>query len=274
LKVPSPVGTPINISRMRRWTSAFASYRHQVSEAAISDWLDQFGNDKDVGARLLDVVDFYSLDRISGGYRDALLSLPGWSKSVNQRTGKWRFAALARSAGESGDAMLHRFRIANRLDGAKYDDLFIHPSQILLQDLGADDSLVLIDDFVGTGESVKKIWESGYAELVPEIGKVYLIVIVALDRGRQLVNEKTSMTCVPAHQLTESDNFFADENNHFSNEEKACILAKCSVAKKKEPKGYGDCGLVVIFAHRCPNNSLPILHVEHNRWVALFPRHG
>jgi hypothetical protein len=237
--------------------------------------MDQFAIvDRDVAARLLDVVDFYSVDRISGAFRTALAALPGWCRDQRQRRGKWRFAGLSRSAGESADAMMHRFRVANRLDGKQFNDLFIHPSQILLEKLGVDDTLVLIDDFVGTGDSVCTAWEESYAELVAGIGKVYLVVVAAITDGRVRVGKETSITCMPGHELTSGDNFFAAQCGAFTNIEKDTILKYCKKAHKKEPKGYRDCGLVLTFQHRCPNNTLPIFHVDHNRWTGLFPRHG
>jgi len=274
LRAPSAVGAPINAARLRRWALDFSSYRHQISERAVSDWIDQFKDDRDVAARLLDVVDFYTIDRISGCFRTVLASLPGWHVDPNRRAGKWRFAAMAGSAGESGDAMMHRFRVANRLDGAKYSELFIYRSEILLADLGADDTLVLIDDFIGTGESVCLAWKRAFEELVPGIGKVYLLVVAALEQGKQKVETDTSATCVAANDLVQSDNFFAKENTHFSDADKEIVLKHCRKAHKNQPQGFGDCGLVLAFQHRCPNNSLPVLHADNGRWCSLFPRHG
>lgn len=275
MKAPRPVGTPINAQRRRQWTNNFATYRHQVSEQTVSDWLDQFDNDhRDVAARLLDVVDFYSVDRISGAFRTALAALPDWHKDHRRRNGKWRFAGLSHSAGESADAMMHRFRIASGLDGRKYDELFIHPSQILTEKLGPDDTLVLIDDFVGTGNSVCSAWDKSFAELVYDIGKVYLMVVAATQVGRLKVENETSMTCVAGQELTNGDNFFAAQCGAFSNAEKATVLVYCQKANRKEPKGYKDSGLVLAFQHRCPNNTLPIFHMDTNRWTGLFPRHG
>jgi hypothetical protein len=275
IESPQPRGTSIDAQRRRRWTHNFSTYRYQVSEQSVRDWIEQFANDhRDVAARLLDVVDFYSIDRISGAFRAALAALPGWDRREQQRTGKWRFAGLSRSAGESADAMMHRFRVANGLDGKNFNHLFIHPSQILLEKLGTDDTLVLIDDFVGTGDSVCSAWKESFAELVPGIGKVYLVVVAAIVRGRVRVGEETSITCVPGQELTNADNFFAAQCDAFTNAEKEAIFKYCQKAHKKEPKGYKDCGLVVIFQHRCPNNTLPIFYVENNRWTGLFPRHG
>jgi hypothetical protein len=227
-----------------------------------------------LAARLLDVVDFYSVDRISAAFRTAVAALPGWHNDPQQRAGKWRFAGLSRSAGESADAMMHRFRVANGLDAKKYNELFIHPSQILLEGLGPDDTLVLIDDFVGTGDSVCSAWEESFAELVVGVGRVYLIVVAALRDGRVRVAEETSMTCLAGQELTADDNFFGDQCAIFNDDEKRVMLTYCRRASRREPKGYKECGLVLTFQHRCPNNSLPVLHVENSRWTGLFPRHG
>lgn len=275
MKDPRPRGTPIDAQRRRRWTGNFSTYRHQVSEQSVVEWLDQFEKKhRDVAARLLDVVDFYSVDRISGAFRSALAALPDWHKTEGQRAGMWRFAGLSRSAGESADAMMHRFRVANGLDGRKFNHLFIHPSQIVLEKLGADDTLVLVDDFVGTGDSVCSAWSESFSELVPDVGRIYLVVVVAIANGRLRVQQETSLTCFPGTELTESDIFFATQCGAFTKDEKEAVLRYCRRAHRKEPKGYKDCGLVVTFQHRCPNNSLPIFHVDNTRWTGLFPRHG
>jgi hypothetical protein len=275
VRPPEPSGTPINAQRRRRWTNNFSTYCHQVSEQTLGDWIEQFSaNHRDIAARLLDAVDFFSVERIAGAFRTALAALPGWNSDEQQRRGKWRFAALSRSAGESGDAMMHRFRVANGLDAKKFNALFIHPSQILTEQLGADDTLVLIDDFIGTGDSVCSAWEQSFAEMLFDVGKVYLVVVAATRTGRLRVEAETSMTCVPGKELTERDNFFAAECVMFSEAEKTAVLTYCRRANSKDPKGYKGCGLVLTFQHRCPNNSLPIFHADNHRWTAIFPRHG
>lgn len=273
MKAPKAAGTPINAQRLRRWVNNFSSYRQQISQDTVADWIDQFNDNRDVAARILDTVDFYTIDRISACFRDTLRGLPGWNEDPKKRVGKWRFAAMSRSAGESGDAMMHRFRVANKLDGAKHSELFIYRSEILLAGLGADDTLVLVDDFVGTGGSVCKAWKNAFEELVPGIGKIYLLVVAALDEGKRKVEQDTPLTCIAANDLSNTDKFFSDQNKHFSKKEKEVVLAHCQKAHKKEPKGFGECGLVLVFQHRCPNNSLPILHADNNHWFGLFPRH-
>jgi hypothetical protein len=275
VKRPRDRGTPVDIRRIRAWVADFGAYRHAVSEATIAAWLEQFASaeDKDAAARILDCVEFYGNDRVAAAYRAALNSLPGWHADVQQRTGQWRFAALSQGGGESGDNMLYQFRLANSLSGKAHKEMFIHPSQLMLQKLGANDTVVFLDDFVGTADQVCGAWRDSFAELVAGIGHVYLIVVAAVDNARRRIETETEIRLVSAHELTDSDNLFSASCVHFSDAEKASLGTYCATADHKRPRGYGDCGLVVVFQHRCPNNSIPALHRSHNRWTPIFPRH-
>lgn len=274
MRAPKAAGIAIDAPRIAEWLQSFAQYRSQVTAERVHTWLGQFSvGDRDVAARLLDSVDFYHGDRIEDALRTALATLPGWHREETQRQGRWRFAAMSQSAGESGDSMLHMFRIANQLTRSKYNELFITPSRILQQGLGPDDSLVLLDDFVGTGDQVCKAWGAGFSELAAGVGRVYLLVVAACQGGKQRVEAETGLNVLSADELAEADNVFSDACTHFPAEDKARILKYCRRAKPKNPKGHGDSGLVVVFAHRCPNNSLPALHaMRRNHWRPLFPR--
>ena len=79
---------------------------------------------------------------------------------------------------------------------------------------------------------------------------------------------------MPAHELHESDNVFSDKCKHFTNADRAKLLNYGKIADKRNQMGFGDCGFVIVFQHRPPNNSIPILHADHSKWTGLFPRHG
>jgi hypothetical protein len=242
--------------------------------ASVGAWLDQFENgDKDVAARVLDVVDFVSLERTAAFYKVGLKSLQGWHADPAQRQGRWRFCPWSTSAGESGDSMLHNFRVANGLAKRPQNDLFIYPSGILQAGLGADDSLVFVNDFIGTGSEVCEAWNEIFAELTVGVGNVYLLVAVACRHGRVRVSTDTDVQVVSGQELADGDNLFDTACTHFSADEKATVLEYASLADKRRPKGFGELGLVVVFQHRCPNNSIAILHAESKKWTPLFPRH-
>jgi hypothetical protein len=286
MRRPSAPGTAIDAKRYKRWVSRFASYREGVINITIESWLRQFeDNDQDLAARVLDVVDFYGQSQVNAAYRQALASLPGWDVSAAKRMGNWRFAAMSGSAGESGDAMLYQFRIANGLDPKRFDDLFVSRADLfrlpMLPDndpkkMGKDDVVVLLDDFSGTGDQVCAAWndpETSFGALLAGVGHVYLVLVAASTAARKRISDDTSMSPFPVHELRESDNVFSDHCTHFTKSDKASLLRYCTIADSRLPKGFGDCGFVVVFQHRTPNNSIPILHKDNRRWTGLFPRH-
>src|SRR4051794_14153052 len=168
MRAPKHRGSPVDMARMRGWVEEFAGYRIAVNEGRIGRWLQQFEEaDRDLAARLLDVVDFIGNDQIAAAFREALSGLPGWSPDENRRSGRWFFVAFSSSAGESGDQMLHRFRTANNLAGRRYDYLFHYRSELLMLAPGEEDTVVLIDDFAGTGNQACQAWEEVYRELLP-----------------------------------------------------------------------------------------------------------
>lgn len=288
MRHPGARGTAIDTKRYKQWTSRFGSYRSGVNNLAIDNWLQQFEEaDRDLAARILDAVDFYDQGRIHAAYQKTLktLELQGWHKSASKRRGHWRFAAMSSSAGESGDAMLHNFRVANGLDSKIFNELFVSRSDLfrlpMLPDgdpnkLGPNDVVILLDDFSGTGTQVCDAWNdpvTSFGALLAGVGKVYLVVIAASNLARQKISSETEISLLPSNELDESDNVFSGYCKHFTKADKDKLLQYGKIASTRNPKGFGDCGFVVVFQHRPPNNSIPILHADHQRWTGLFPRH-
>jgi hypothetical protein len=184
---------------------------------------------------------------------------------------------MSASAGESGDAMLHQFRIANGLDGKQFGGLFVHLSDLFREPKSAEDVVVLLDDFSGTGKQVCDAWNdpaTSFGSLLAGAGKVYLIVVAASKAARKRISHETDICPLPAHELDDSDNVFSDQCKHFTKTDRVKLLQYCKRADRKHPQGFGGCGFVVVFQHRSPNNSIPILHADHANWTGLFPRHG
>jgi hypothetical protein len=271
-------GTAIDAKRYRQWISRFGSYRAGIINVIIQSWLNQFrAADRDLAARVLDAVDFYGQSQILAAYRQALAALDGWHILPSKRKGTWRFAAMSESAGESGDAMLHQFRIANNLDSRQLNELFVSRSDLFREPKSSDDVVVLLDDFSGTGTQVCDAWnnpETSFGSLLAGAGKVYLILVAASKSARKRISAETTLCPVPAYELREGDNVFSDHCKHFTKADRLTLLHYGKIADKKRPRGFGDCGFVVVFQHRSPNNSIPILHADHSKWIGLFPRHN
>lgn len=273
MKRPRPPGSPIDAGRVHGWLADFAGYRVNVNEGRIDRWLAQFEErHRDTAARLLDTVDFITNEQIAAAYRQALGSLPGWHLTAARRRGRWRFVPFSFSAGESGDSMLHVFRVANGLQHHRYNELFVHLRDLPGEELGPDDSVVFVDDFSGTGDQAVRNWKEALAELLPEEPSVFLVLYAAGVEARRRINQETKLSVVAHAILGHADNVFHDRCRHFTAADKGALLDYCNRAHSREPRGYGACGFVLVFAHRCPSNSIPILHVSNRRWEGLFRR--
>jgi len=273
MKHPKPRNAAIDNSRYSSWRETFAGYRQSVTDGSIDRWLEQFhANDKDVAARILDSVDFISGAQINDSFRQFLAGLPGWNIDENQRKGKWRFVPFTSSSGESGDSMTHKFRHANSLGSKNYKELFIYRRDLPSQMLTQEDTVVFIDDFSGTGKQVCDYWKE-LPELLPEQPTTYLVLVGINNKARKKIEEETDLQVVSQFDFDDTDNLFSDHCTHFSSDEKDKILSYCRKADRRYPKGSGECGMVLVFAHNTPNNSIPILHTNHGAWEGLFKRY-
>lgn len=273
MRNPGRRGGPRDTERFNGWVERFAGYHSRVSIARIERWLAQFTEDhRDLAARILDAVDFYRPDQLAGAYRSILGALPGWSRNAPQRQGRWRFVAFSIRSGESGDSMLATFRRANDLTGARFNELFAYKADLLKENLGPEDTVVFVDDFAGTGDQAINAWKEALGELLPRRPKAFLVLVVAVQQALRRIAEETPLMVRTFRHLRPRHNFFANECTYFSRAEKGTVLRYCRRADKSNPQGYGSCGLLVVMAHRCPNNSLPILHGRSTAFRGLFPR--
>lgn len=265
-------GAAIDGNRFNRWLSTFSGYRNPVTRGMIELWLDQFSlEDRDTAARLLDAILFIGNQNIHTSFRELVNGLDGWSKSKPKRSGRWYFVPFSGSAGESGDSMVHTLRMALSMTKREYSELFVYRSDLVAKRLGPDDTVVLVDDFSGTGNQACESWGI-FQELLTGKPRTLLLLVAATETALKKISAQTEMEPLCATTLTRRDDLFDTRCTHFSNAEKSKILEYCKRANPQKPKGYGDAGLLVVLAHRTPNNTLPILHYASARWQGLFPR--
>jgi hypothetical protein len=270
---PGGRGRPLDTERFAGWVEKFAGYHSHVSRARIEEWLAQFTqDDRDLAGRILDAVEFYRPDQLAAAYRSILGSLPGWSRTASQRQGRWRFVAFSIRSGESGDIMLAAFRKANNLTATRFGELFVYKADLLKENLGPEDTVVFVDDFAGTGDQAINAWQESLGELLPRGPRAFLVLVVAVEEARRRIAGETPLTVRTFRHLRARHNLFANECIYFSNAEKRTVLSYCRRADGSNPQGYGRCGVLVVMAHRCPNNSLPILHARSGNFRGLFPR--
>lgn len=272
MRRPSPPGADVSPARLGSWLGRFRFYRHPPDEAAVRSWIASFRvGDRDVAARILDCVEVVSETEIHEGYRVALRGLPGWSPDAATRNGRWFFLGFG-GPSESGQVMLRMFREANRLTGAANNQLFCNLSDLPSKLLTGEDSIVFVDDFSGTGNQVVRMWPT-IQELVAAEAKYYLIITAATRKAVERIGTETGLQLISQMTLESNDNVFDARCSYFSETDRQTIVRYGKRADRRRPKGYGDCGLLFVLCHKTPNNTLPILHANHDKWRGLFPRY-
>lgn len=274
MKTPKERGKAIDNARKQLWLKRFAGYRVEVTEERLQSWLDNFDDEHlDLGARVLDAVTFLTAEDMEKAIRKTVESLPGWDNNPEKLTGKWRFVAFSKSAGESGDTMLHKCRTALRLTRRANDGLFVHKADLLREELEPTDSVVFLDDFAGTGDQAcNNGWRELLTELLPGAPKTYLLLVAAGSKAVNRIEAEVGLEVVTRHTLGPEDDIFSPDCEHFTQPEKDFLLSYCKRVAPKAPKGWGDCGFVLVLAHKTPNNTIPVLHVDKKKWKSLFPR--
>lgn len=253
------------------WCGRFAAYRQPPTRATILEWLSRFDPQHlNIAHRILDSVQIVSEIEIHQGYRQALDGLPGWSKKRAERSGRWFFVG-AGGAGESGPAMLRMFREANGLTSDGWQRYFVSMRELPALNLSAFDQVVFIDDFAGSGDQMVGFWPT-MQELVASEAHCYLLLTAVTYIAAQRIRDETELDLRPTVQLPIEANIFSDECQSFTQDEKLVIENYGRIAWPSFPRGFGECGLTLILSHKTPNNTIPILHINSDRWVGPFPR--
>lgn len=136
-------------------------------------------------------------------------------------------------------------------------------------------ALVFVDDFCGTGDTLKEWWPIIESIVLPKNAPFAIALLVLNGTARAAAQELTDkILCV--EELDENDNVLSANSKHFTPVEKSIILGYCrkTGCSLDIVRGHGDCGLLLAFKYACPDNSLPILWYENHDWEALFKRHA
>ncbi|WP_226783290.1 phosphoribosyltransferase-like protein [Oceaniglobus trochenteri] len=258
--------------QLSEWVHRFRFYRNPPDRGRIQAWLDQFEQQhRGLAERLLDIIQVVSDQDVLVGYRDFLRNADGWDINEAHRRGRWYFVGFGGS-GESGPHMVRLFREANVLNATKFDSLFVHLRDLPSLGLTAEDTVIFIDDIAGSGDQACRLWPT-IQELIASEAKAVLLLTAVTYRSEARISSKTELVIACRDNLGTECDLFHDDCTAFDRDEKSVIEGYCKKADKSNPRGYGNCGLFYVLAHKTPNNCLPIIHAHNKNWGGILPRY-
>ena len=271
-----------------------------VSEIKIKVWLQQFGDpDNQILAfKLLErlkITGYFSSATVHNHFKEIHTRI---LTSQHEGNSDWATKVKGRKVvgniyvtsfdppGKSGSSLLYPYKNANQIHNSLVGGM--DAAANLVENSKSPIVVIFVDDFIGTGGSCI----AGFERFINTVGGIeklndhafYVATLAATGEGIEAVrlNTKGRLTVIEARQLGTADRAFSPDADIFSNEEE---LQRCqrlceNVGYDLEPKhplGYDDSQNLILFPHRCPNNTLPIFYKTGRKykgtdWEPLFPR--
>lgn len=145
--------------------------------------------------------------------------------------------------------------------------------------------LVFVDDCVGSGNQLKKFWNSPEIQKIKEICnkhgiKIYYLVLIGYDKNLALLkkeNKLIGVEIIVCDLLSDKNRVFSNDNiiwDKYTNEKEKAIeyFEKIKKIRGVNFQGYKKLDFAVILHDRLPNWSLPILWKETLGWKSLLRR--
>ena len=272
--------------------SKFDAAGRKVEPVAVRGWLSRFGATRDQRLMfdLLQGVTVYGRNLEREKLREAFgivtRDMPNADSVGGYPNHRGILAScLDESPAKGGVAMCRLFAEENGL----HTDSFVYVSDLFnaINRRQRVQRLVLIDDFAGTGGTLERALASNLETLKRANSKGIRIIIIAIAgfvRAQSRIAEfiRTNNLDAIVHfcdPLGEEYMAFSDRSRIFPNpndrERAKDVAEQKGVALFSEhPLGYQNTQALVVFDDHCPNNSLPILWSDKDKWPALFPRRG
>ena len=277
----------------------WGSYRgRHISDIQVRNWLDQFDtiSDRRLMFQLLSKLRFYS----GGLIREKLRNC---HESVIRELSARGVASIIknRRARKSTENIIISYYGSEGKRGPTYAKLYVDENKIYSERLVSSDDIVqklktfddiegvvFVDDFIGTGESIDSNLIPILANISDAVNSqeidVFLVTISGFNESKEKMKDNISKIIDKFHifiadPLDDSDKCFSNSSLVFpddSSRSRAKQIAQIHGNRlvKRNPLGYGDCELAIVFEHTCPNNTLPILWADgsEDEWHPLFPR--
>ena len=256
----------------------FGSYATGVGADDIRQYLKQFKyEDMQIALKLLYSVDFFTAARNMRLVKSLLDTI---RVQNNDTLDNVLFCPMSTDTGDSASSMTRLLKMTlggSAVERRTYKNQFLKSMYDLRNIRHNSDckKIVFVDHFIGTGDSILRAW--GIAQRWQNDHHEYYVgAIVSYESAMDRIENETDsiLQVISGLSLPPQTRVFHQSNNTFSYIEQNILKRYCRNIEKNRRRQYGhnNSQSLVIFHDRAPNNALPILHKDHEKWKALFPR--
>ena len=248
---------------------------HAVSGYDVMRWLDNFEDkDRPNALVILRCLDYYTVNQIYASIKRSL-------KEINLHHRKKVYVVPIGALGKSGSSIAYYVKKTVKVN-PRY--VFVTANNLMNINIEERDVLCLVDDFSGSGKTIKDF----YAEHINNFSRFsqkYALLLAYMPQAEQV------MAKVGIQPLgDEHESIFERRNSVFGSEKRMKIIREfafkygqklCPSNRKKSnslrPLGYANSKALIAFDYTTPNNTLPIIWADNylgnsRCWHPLFPR--
>ena len=233
-------------------------FGHAVTEYDVFRWLRNFDESEwTMALNVLDKVVYYSSDMIDENLEYHI------KKIIEENSGQYIYILPSGNVGKSGHAMAyHAKKVIEKLNLP--ESVLSLLNLKILKDIKKDAVIALLDDFSGTGESIKKFYEKNVKGTVDgKPIKVCALTVAYMEKAEKALQEDCGIEMYGTLQKPA----FVRRGSVFGYE-KSMIQVRDFCFKKGEmllpnwknedlkPLGYKNSQALVCFEHTTPNNTL------------------
>lgn len=267
-------------SQVERIEKAVAAWPIPFPVDQAIKWVLQFDRDDHALAlRIIENIDVLSQRDVRSAFdvAQAKLERAAVEKGTPIKRSNTLYAGVGQAA-KSGAVMAYHYRLT--ADVAE-SDFFVQDEEPNI-DFSKIDNIVLLDDVIGTGQSVTDD-VARIAEEVHSLAKsrnIFVLTVAGYENGITNVVEKTGASVITALEYSSRDTvtdldaaFYAGLSMSERTRTLERIKRYCRLASRSDV-GYGGVGGLLVFDHNTPNTTLPLIWARGNGWTPLFPRAG
>ncbi|WP_430905588.1 phosphoribosyltransferase-like protein [Maribacter sp. 2-571] len=259
--------------------------KYLVSPMEILEWLNNFEKEQvSIAVDFLKRFTVYTSNDIEDIFHkelnEVLKGIPKGQKMVVHPIGKF---------GKSGSVMSYLLKKTNTFKNNP-DKILLIPSSEELENLPDEyETLVLIDDFVGSGKTILDYWDSNLDGAEDSFDNIVFIGVAGMSFGLNKIKHLFNDVRIPSSNIykkafSSDASFFGyrSQSEHrqiaydYGTQLTRPNTLKSGKINYPNALGFSNSQALVGFFYGCPNNSLPIFWQEKNsddfKWKSLLPR--